>query len=68
MLYEIVDLSTVWIQFDGYESQLPFLKIGATIDFRTDAVPGKNFTGKINFIDYVFLKINRDCSVKYQKW
>ena len=64
MLYEIVDLSTVWIQFDGYESQLPFLKIGATIDFTTDAVPGKNFTGKINFIDPIMDPNTRTSTVR----
>ncbi len=64
MLFEIVNLSSVWIQFDGYESQLPFLKIGSAIEFTSDAVPGKTFSGKIGFIDPVMDPATRTSTVR----
>ena len=39
-LYEVSDLSRVWILFDAYESDLPFLKNGDQIDFTIQALPG----------------------------
>lgn len=52
-LFEIVDLSNVWILFDVYESDMPWIKIGDKISFTIPSMPGEIFKGKITFIDPV---------------
>ncbi len=50
-LYQISDLSTVWVELDAYESDLPWLKLGQEVSFTTPAFPGETFSGTISFID-----------------
>ncbi len=51
VLYEVSDLSRVWVQFDAYESDLQFLNKGNKVDFTVQALPGINYSGNIAFID-----------------
>ncbi|NEW84564.1 MAG: efflux RND transporter periplasmic adaptor subunit, partial [Mariniphaga sp.] len=53
VLFDVADLSHVWIMFDAYESDLPYLSQGQEIVFTLQAMPGTNYSGKINFIDPV---------------
>src|SRR5690606_36255076 len=39
-LYKIADLSTLWIQLDAYESDLPLLKVDQEVDIQVEAYPG----------------------------
>lgn len=50
-LFKVVDLTKVWVMFDAYESDLPWIKLGDKIDFTIQALPGKNFTAKVSYID-----------------
>jgi len=50
-LYDVANLSSLWVMFDAYESDLPFLHKGDRISFNLQAMPGTNFTGNILFID-----------------
>lgn len=52
-LFTIADLSQVWVVFDAYESDLPFLETGEKISFSVASLPGKDFSGEITFIDPV---------------
>lgn len=51
MPYEIVDLSTVWVLADVYESDLSRVEEGMTGALRLNAYPGRQSLGKIAFID-----------------
>ena len=53
VLYEIADLSQVWLLFDAYENDLPFLKKGDKLSFTIEAIPGTDYSGTISFIDPV---------------
>ncbi len=66
VLYEISDLSRVWILFDAYESDLLFLKKGDKIDFTIQALPGTAFSGPIIFIDPVIDPVNRVAKVRVE--
>lgn len=66
VLYEVVDLSKVWIQFDAYESDLPFLNAGNKISFIVQAIPGKTFTGNIVFIDPVIDPVTRVSKIRVE--
>jgi len=50
-LFEISDLSGLWVMFDLYESDLQWLEKGDQITFKAKALPGKSFQGDITFID-----------------
>lgn len=50
-LFKVVDLSKVWVMFDAYESDLPWIKLGDKVDFTVQALPGRNFTAKVSYID-----------------
>lgn len=52
-LYEIADLSRLWILFDVYESDMPWVKVGDEIEYSIQSLPGESFKGKIDFIDPV---------------
>ena len=52
-LYEIANLSRLWILFDVYESAMPWIKVGDEIEYTVQSLPGETFTGKIDFIDPV---------------
>lgn len=52
-LYDIVDLSRVWLLFDVYESDMPWVKVGSEVAFSIQSLPGEEFTRKISFIDPV---------------
>lgn len=51
VLYEVADLSQLWVQFDLYESDLGSTRKGDTIQFTVRSVPGKIYKGRIAFID-----------------
>ena len=50
-LFEVIDLSSVWIMFDAYESDLPWINIGDTIKFTLQSIPGTEFQGSVSYID-----------------
>lgn len=50
-LFEVIDLTKVWIMFDAYESDLPWIKIGDEINYTIQSIPGKMFKGKIVYVD-----------------
>ncbi|MEQ8471870.1 MAG: efflux RND transporter periplasmic adaptor subunit [Marinoscillum sp.] len=52
-LYEIANLSRVWVQFDVYESDLSWINKGDSIQFTISSLPGQTFKGRINYIDPV---------------
>ena len=66
VLFEVSDLSTVWVLFDAYESDLPFLKTGDKIDFSIQASPGTAFSGTVKFIDPVIDPVSRVARVRLE--
>ncbi|MBA2251531.1 MAG: FixH family protein [Nitrospirales bacterium] len=53
-LYTIADLSTVWINAEIYEFEVPFVKVGQTGKVTFTAYPGRAFYGRVSYI-YPFL-------------
>lgn len=49
-LYEIADLSHVWMLAEIYEYELPWVKLGQQATMTLIYYPGKEFTGTISFI------------------
>ena len=49
-IYDVADLSTVWMYADVYEYEVQSLKVGERIVASTEAYPGEQFVGRITFI------------------
>jgi len=63
-LFDIADLSKVWIQFDAYESDLMFLRKGERVFFTIQALPGHDYSGEIVFVDPVIDPVTRVAKVR----
>ena len=66
VLFDVADLSDVWVMFDAYESDLPFLKQGDNVVFTVQAVPGRSYAGRIAFIDPVVDPVTRVARVRVE--
>ena len=66
VLFDIADLSKVWVMFDAYESDLQFLHIGEKLSFTLQALPGIQFSGNIIFIDPVIDPVTRVAKVRVE--
>ena len=62
----MADLSRVWVLFDAYESDLPYLTKNQKITFSFQAVPGTVYSGSIAFIDPVMDPITRVAKVRVE--
>src|SRR6266436_1144286 len=49
-LYTIADLSTVWVDADVYESEIPLIKVGQQATINLSYYPEETFKGKISYI------------------
>lgn len=51
MLYRIVDLSTVWVDFQAFESNISSIEEGDNIRFSVEALPGQTFESTVVYVD-----------------
>jgi membrane fusion protein, copper/silver efflux system len=49
-LYMIVDLSKVWVFADIYEYELPWVQVGDQVEMTLAGIPGRTFTGELDYI------------------
>lgn len=56
-LFDIADLSTLWIIADIYEYEMPFVKVGQSARITLSYFPGKELLSKI---DYIYPTISAD--------
>jgi len=66
VLFDVADLSHVWVMFDAYESDLPYLSQGQKVSFTFEALPGKDYSGNISFIDPMLDPVNRVARVRVE--
>ena len=66
VLFDVADLTRVWGIFEAYESDLPWIKLGQKIEFSTQALPGKTFSGNVSFIDPVIDPLTRIARVRIE--
>lgn len=50
-IFEIADLSKVWVLFDVYESEMESVKKGDKISYTVQSLTGKVFSGIISYVD-----------------
>jgi len=49
-LYDIADLSTIWVYVDIYEYEAPFVHIGQAASMQLSYFPGKTYRGRVAYI------------------
>jgi Cu(I)/Ag(I) efflux system membrane fusion protein len=54
VLFNIADLSRVWVEIEIYESEFSNIRIGQRVEIQSQSFPGKPFSGRIALI-YPFL-------------
>jgi membrane fusion protein, copper/silver efflux system len=65
-LFEVADLSRVWVLFDVYEADISWVKKGNEVKFTVQSLPGKSFKGNITFIDPVINAKTRVAKVRVE--
>ncbi|MCU4166419.1 efflux RND transporter periplasmic adaptor subunit [Carboxylicivirga caseinilyticus] len=63
-MFQITDLSKVWIQLDAYETDLPWITQGDKISFSAKSQPGKTFEANVSFIDPILNPQTRVAKVR----
>ena len=56
-LYKVADLSTVWMEGDVFEQDLPSVRLGQPVTAELEALPGQAFRGRIT---YLYPTLNAD--------
>ncbi len=56
-LYQVADLSRVWVMADVFEQDIAAARVGAQVKVRVDAYPDKSFDGRIA---YLYPSVNAD--------
>jgi membrane fusion protein, copper/silver efflux system len=64
LMAELVDLSTVWVVLDAYESQLADLRVGKKMHFSAQAFPNQTFEGAISYINPTLDAQSRSLAVR----
>jgi membrane fusion protein, copper/silver efflux system len=49
-LYEIADLSTIWVYADIYEYEMPYVKVGQEATMELSYLPGKLYRGQVDYV------------------
>lgn len=52
-LYQLADLSVVWVFLDIYEQNISFVHEGQDVELTTDSFRGRTFSGRVTFVDPV---------------
>lgn len=54
VLFNVADLSSVWVELEVYENDFPSIKLGHKVEIISQSYPGKTFVGTVSYI-YPFL-------------
>jgi Cu(I)/Ag(I) efflux system membrane fusion protein len=49
-LFEVADLSVVWIEADAYEKDVPLLRTGQAAEATLESLPGRTFPGTVQLV------------------
>ena len=66
VLFDITDLSKLWVLFDAYEQDIAFIRIGDKITYTLQAMPGKRFEGRVTFVDPFVDQMTRVAKVRVE--
>lgn len=64
LMYEVTDLSSVWVMFDIFESDISAIRTGQQIEYTTASYPGRTFSGLVDYIDPTIQNASRTLKVR----
>jgi Cu(I)/Ag(I) efflux system membrane fusion protein len=64
-LFDVSDLSSVWVVADLYEYELPLVRVGETARIRLSYFPGKDFLSRIEFMAPTLSSETRTVKVRF---
>ena len=64
-LFDVSDLSAVWVMADIYEYELPVVKVGETAKIKLSYFPGKELTSRIDFVAPTLTSETRTAKVRF---
>ncbi len=65
-LYQIADLSRVWVYVDVFENELPWVQPGDEAEMKLAGIPGRTFRGRITYIYPYFEAKTRTVKVRLE--
>ncbi len=65
-LFDIANIDKIWVMFDAYETDIPSIHKGDMVNFTIQAVPGKEFKGKVTYIDPFVSSSSRVAKVRVE--
>lgn len=65
-LYKIADPSSVWVEAEVFEHQIPWLRIGQAASIETPSLPGRKFRGAVRFLSPAFSGRTRTLKVSLE--
>jgi membrane fusion protein, copper/silver efflux system len=65
-LYQITNLSKVWVNADVYEYEVPFVKVGQTVEMQLSYYAGKSYTGKVTYINPTVDPVTRTVKIRIE--
>jgi Cu(I)/Ag(I) efflux system membrane fusion protein/cobalt-zinc-cadmium efflux system membrane fusion protein len=65
-LYKLVDLSTIWVEVDVFENQVPWLKVGQRALIELPYEPGRTYTGRVRYLYPYFNEKTRTMKVSIE--
>lgn len=63
-LFDIANLDHVWVQADVYESELQFVRLGASATTTLSYIPGRTWAGRVTFIAPTVDPVTRTVKVR----
>ncbi|MBO6793133.1 MAG: efflux RND transporter periplasmic adaptor subunit [Balneolaceae bacterium] len=66
LMYQIVDLTSVWVLFDVFEQDIAKISNGQNIEFTTASYPGRTFTGMVDYINPMVDNARRTVEIRVQ--
>jgi Cu(I)/Ag(I) efflux system membrane fusion protein len=66
VIYRIADLSTVWIDGEVFEQDLPSVRLGQQALTTLEALPGEEFTGRVTYVYPVIDPATRTARVRIE--
>lgn len=65
-LFDIADLSRIWVLADVYESEIAFVKLGQEATVALSYFPGREWSGKVTFIEPTVDPMTRTVKVRVE--
>ncbi|MBI5802681.1 MAG: efflux RND transporter periplasmic adaptor subunit [Verrucomicrobia bacterium] len=65
-LFELADFFTMWFQFDLYERDFAWVRVGQEVEITVPSAPGKKFVAAIAFIDPNLNDMTRSARVRVE--